>query len=181
MRLNRTLPVLLAGLVGSVALGACSDDNNSPSHPVVDLVSCPPTFAGGDGLTRAIYVDSFPGTSLKSVTGYFDVTGSGTRTVALTARDATYDGSVIGTDTVSFSAADGDSSVAVVFDLGNNPVTLGSTVTFTYASIADTGGAVFQQTTTSNNACPVIETEASTPPLDVFRRNGMALLIRGAQ
>lgn len=179
MRLLAPASLALLALGGLVAAG-CSD-SNAPSHPVVDLISCPPSFAGGDNLSRALYVSSYPGTTLSSATSYFDVTGSGDRTVALTARLATFDGTVLGSDTVTFSAVDGDTAHAVTFNLGGATVTTGSTVTFEYTPIADTGGALFQVTSSSNVACPVVETGGVTPPLDTLRRNGMAFKIRGKE
>ena len=181
MQLNRLRQVVTVVFAGAIVIGACSSDSNSPNANVVDLVSCPPTVAGGDNLGRAFYLDSFPGSTLESVTSYFQAVGSGDRTVALTARNATFDGAVIGTDTVSFSAADGDSSIAVLFDLGGNAVTEGSIVTFAYGTIADTGGTLFMQTTTSNATCPIVQTNGSTPPLDTDRRNGLAVVIRGEE
>ncbi len=181
MRLHRS-PLAVSLLLGSaIVIGACSSDSNSPDDAVVDLISCPPTTAGGDQLSRAFYVDSFPGTTLQSVTAYLQATGTGERRVALTARNATYDGAIIGSDTVTFNAADGDSSIAVVFNLGGNAVTLGSTVAFSYGTVSDTGGVLYMQTATSNATCPIVQTNGSTPPLDSFRRDGLALLIRGEE
>ena len=179
MRDARTSLLRTLVLAGGIVSGAACADSTSPSHPVVDLIDCPPTTSGGDVLSRGLYVDSFPGSSLRTVTSYFSAVGTGDRTVALTARDGAFDGAVIGTDTVTFGAVDGDSSVAVTFDLGGKSVTTGSTVTFSYGSIADSAGTVFQQTTTSNAACPVTETNGTTPALDTDRRVGMALKIRG--
>ena len=164
----------------SIAIGACSD-SNGPGKPNVDLVSCPPSTTGGDNLTRAFYIDSFPGSSLKSVTSYFSAVGTGDRTVALTARDGAFDGVVIGSDTVIISAVDGDTNIAATFDLGGNAVTLGSTVTFAYDAIADTSGVLFMETTTTNASCPVVQTEGAAPPLDTVRRLGLPILIRGKE
>lgn len=179
--MRRLVPASFALLaLGGLVAAGCSD-SNAPSHPVVDLVSCPPSLAGGDNLTRALYVDSFPGSTLSSATSYFGVTGSGDRTVALTARLGAFDGAILGSDTVTFAGVDGDSARAVTFDLGNADVTTGSTVTFAYTPIADTGGTLFQVTSSSNVACSMIETGGVTPPLDTLRRNGMAFKIRGKQ
>jgi hypothetical protein len=180
MRLMHSRLTLAAGLAASVALGAC-DDSNSPSNSVVDLISCAPSTTGGDNLTRGFYVDSFPGSTLKSVTSYFTATGGGVRTIALTAHDGTFDGSVIGTDTIDITAADADTNVAATFDLGNNSVTTGSTVAFGYSVIADTGGVLFMETATTNISCPVTQTEATTTPLDTDRRSGLPMIIRGRQ
>ncbi len=179
--MRRLVPASFALLaLGGLVAAGCSD-SNSPSHPVVDLISCPPSLAGGDNLTRALYVDSFPGSTLSSATSYFGVTGSGDRTVALTARLGAFDGAILGSDTVTFSGVDGDSARAVTFDLGNADVTTGSTVTFAFTPIADTGGSLIEVTSTSNALCTITQTDGTVAPLDTDRRNGMAFKIRGKQ
>lgn len=179
MRRFELSSLALLTLGGLIAAG-CSD-SNSPSHSVVKLIDCPPSLAGGDNLTRGMYVDSFPGTTLSSATAYFGVSGSGDRTVALTAQLGAFDGPVLGSDTVTFAGVDGDSARAVTFDLGDADVTMGDTVTFAFASIADTGGVLSLVTSTSNALCGVTETEGTSPPLDTDRRNGMAFRVSGRE
>jgi hypothetical protein len=169
----------LLTLGGLVAAG-CSD-SNSPSHPVVDLVSCPPSLAGGDNLTRGLYIDSFPGSTLHSATGYFGVVGSGDRTIALTARADSFNGTLLGSDTVTVAGVDGDSALAVSFDLGGSSVTTGSIVTFAYSTISDTGGSLSEVTSSSNALCPLVQTDSTSPPLDTDRRAGLAFKIRGKE
>lgn len=159
-----------------VAVLACGDNGTAPI-PVVELVNCPPSGTGGDLPDRGFYVSSFPGTSLKTVELVFDpLAASGTDTLSLIVRASTYDGTLIGGDTVIVAfAAD---TQRVTFDLGTpRLVANGSTVTFALGSVG--GVTAYFGVSTSNASCPVTQTEGTTPPLDTFRRNGIAVRMTG--
>ncbi len=82
--------------------------------------------------------------------------------------------------TVTLTAND-LANVATTFTFPSPAVTQGSTVTFAVAQTAGpTGAEVFYAVPpTGNPACPVVQTNGTTPPLDTFRRQGVNVKIEG--
>ena len=144
------------------------------------LVDCPGT-PGGDQLDRGFYVPQFPGTRMDNVTLHFSANTAGTYTFSLTARTGTYDGAVLGTATATATlTADILANVATTFRFSPTAVTEGSTVTFAIAELSGpAGGVVFYSVPVNDPACPVVQTNGTTPPLDSNRRQGVHVKIEG--
>jgi hypothetical protein len=137
------------------------------------VVSCPANGGGGDLIQRGFYVTGYGAGTLGAVTLQYVAQTAGTYTVALTANDGAYNGAVIGTAMVSAAVAtSGDTPITFNFGAA---VTPGSTIAFSQALLSGPGSLFFD---TGVGPCPgVTETDGTTPPLDVFRRNSVALLI----
>lgn len=152
----------------------------SPSQTLIDL---PLDGTGGDGLGRGFYVEAYPGSTLDTVTVYIGTDQAGDYTISLTAREATYDGATIGSTQQTATISDGSGNVveqnAFVFDFGNAPVTEGEIVTFELGLVSGAGGSVFYGTGTGMSDTGVTQTNGTTPPLDSFRRDGIAVTITG--
>jgi len=144
------------------------------------LVDCPGT-PGGDQLDRGFYVPQFPGTRMDNVTLHFSANTAGTYTFSLTARTGTYDGAVLGTATATATlTADILANVATTFRFSPTAVTEGSTVTFAIGELSGpAGGVVFYSVPVNDPACPVVQTNGTTPPLDSNRRQGVHVKIEG--
>jgi hypothetical protein len=140
------------------------------------IVSCPFGSSGGDDITRAFYVTSYPGSNLATVRLEYDANPAGMYTISLTARLGAFNGPIIGsTQTVTVNLPSTSSEASVTFDFGGAPVTPGSTVTFTQAKVAGPGTAYFNK---GIGPCShVVETEGTSPPLDTTRGNSVGLEI----
>jgi PEP-CTERM motif len=138
-------------------------------------------FAGGDNadfLDRGFYVTTYPGTNLGTVTLAYYGTVAGSYTTSLTANLGAYDGPLIGTQTEVETLNDlTGSEVLVTYDFGGIAIAPGSLVTFTQAVIAGPGDAYYDVGTVFPGPDGLTETEGTTPPLDVFRRDGVGVII----
>ena len=145
------------------------------------LVSCPAAYSPGDTFgENGFYIPSFPGTSLTSVELQLMFPAAGTYALSLTARTGTYDGTVLGTATASVTAG-ADLLLPVVFTFASPAVTSGTTVAFTHAKSSGPAGTIYFGVVTELDSCPVVETVSFTPPLSVFNRTGVAVVIRGGK
>lgn len=160
--------IALVALV-ALASGVCRAD----VAPVIDCPWYSPTVVD-TFQARAFYAPSYPGTSLRTVTLYLRPGTAGTYPLTLKARTGTFDGTLLGTATTSFTFADNASPVPVVFDFGNVSVPLGSIVTFAGGGT----GSIYMQVV-SSPACPMFETDSFLPPLGAYRRQGVAARITG--
>lgn len=185
----------------AVTLFACSDSQTPLTSPQQDagtvapqstmstlLISCPSQGAGGDQLYRGFYIPSYPGYTLSQVNLYLSARAAGNYTILLTARDGAFDGTVIGTASVSLdlTAVDTDFHMASFMFAGDPAVTMGNTVVFTADKTAGPDAEVFFEVSACGlgdmscvTACPVIETETQVPPLGSFRRNGITIDVYG--
>jgi hypothetical protein len=151
-----------------------------PVHAAI--VSCAANGSGGDLVDRGFYVQNYPIGSLGAVTMQYIGGSVGSYTVTLTATAGAYGGPPIGAITTSFSVTNTGGDTPVTFDFGNAPVVPGSTIAFKQTLVSGPG-ALFMDIGNGalgvmDNTCPgVFETEGTTPPLDVFRRNSVALAI----
>lgn len=150
--------------------------------------------AGGDEISRGFYLPSYPGSTLRQVRLYFSADTGGSYTLSLTARGGTYDGTILGTSTATVTLpSDRSTFTAADFIFPNIVVTAGSTVTFAIGVVSAPSGAVPGQPFYNTGPCSaflgnmscsvspaVIETEGTTPPLDIFRRGSVAVRILGA-
>jgi len=168
------LPTLTL-LVSIVALTA--------NLPAQELISCPPDRgAGGDIIDRGFYVPDFPADSLGVVVLSVACNTPGEQTFMLVARELAYDGPILGVATASLTSSGGTyDEQSLRFDFHGTPVAEGSTVTFTLDPLLIQAGTTCYINVGSNSGelCEgrVIETEFTVPPLDVFRRNGLAITI----
>jgi hypothetical protein len=148
------------------------------------LSALPDAASSGDFIDRGFYLQSYPGTSLSSVTLWMKAATAGTYTIAMTARQNTYNGTVIGTSTATFALPGNlSSNTPVTFSFPSPAVPLGTLVTFAMSQVSPPGLTVYYNvcvtaTCSANN--PIIQTNGTTPPLDTFRRNGIAFRITGA-
>ena len=145
----------------------------SPAHAAT-TVSCPfDPAAGGDLVTRGFYVTGYAGSTLDTVTLRYTATVAESKTISLTARTAAYDGPIVGV--ASATGVISGTESALVFNFGNVPVAPGSTITFTQVLTAGSAPVFFN---VGVGPCAgVTETEGTTPPLDVFRRNSVGVVI----
>jgi len=118
---------------------------------------------------------------MDNVTLHFSANTAGTYTFSLTARTGTYDGAVLGTATATATlTADILANVATTFRFSPTAVTEGSTVTFAIGELSGpAGGVVFYSVPVNDPACPVVQTNGTTPPLDSNRRQGVHVKIEG--
>ncbi len=146
------------------------------------VINCPwyPPNGGDEFALRGFYSVGYAGTSLKQVVLPLSFPGPGTYQVSLTASSGTFDGTVLGTATTTFTAASTDFQ-SVIFDFGTVPVTQGTAVAFQGAVVsrpAGVAGAVRMQTAT-DPLCRLTETTGFDAPLSSFKREGIAALIYG--
>jgi len=151
----------------------------TPLHAAV-VVSCPASGSGGDLTSRGFYVTGYGAGTLGMVTLQYGTSTPGTYTVSLTAHSGAYNGPLIGTATASALVAS-ISDTPMTFNFGA-AVTPGATIAFTQALVSGPGSLFFDTGNGAlgvmDNTCPgVTETNGTTPPLDSFRRNSVALLI----
>ena len=112
---------------------------------------------------------------------------AGTYSVAMTARQNAYDGPVIGTSTATVTLpANLNSDTPVTFLFPSPAVPQNALVTFAMTQVNPPPSGQFPDvyynvcnTAPCSTNNPIIETEGTTPPLDTFRRNGVAVRITG--
>jgi hypothetical protein len=146
------------------------------------VINCPwnPPNVGDDFASHGFYTLGFAATSLKQVVLPLSFPGAGTYQLSLTASKGSYDGTVLGTATVTL-AAPGTGFQSVTFDFGTIPVTEGTTLAFSGAVVSRPSGvmgSVVMQTAT-DPLCRLTETTGIDAPLSSFRRGGIAALIYG--
>jgi hypothetical protein len=145
-------------------------------------LQCAPT-PGGDEISRGFYVPAWPETQLETIELYFSARTAGSYTIRLTARQHTFDGPVFATatTTVELSEVDTDNR-AGVFTFPRPRVTGGSIMTFSLELVEGPDPVVFYAAS-SDEACPVVETEDTTPPLSTprFGGRGMGIKVVGLQ
>src|SRR5262245_60994481 len=136
---------------------------------------------GGDLYDRGFYIPSFPGNSLDSARLVFSSFDAGDYTVTLTVRQTSYNGTLLGSSTVSFSLAGAyPQDRATTFAFPSVRITEGSRVCFIISLRASPAGALYYSVADLAGGCTsVVETESTTPPLSTFRRNGVNLIING--
>ena len=145
------------------------------------IINCPwyPPNNGDDFSLRGFYTQGFPGTSLKQVILPISFPAAGAYQLSLTATSATFDGTLLGTATVSMNAASTDYQ-NVTFNFGTIPVTEGTPIAFKGAVVSQPAGSgkILMQVITEPN-CRLTETQGFDPPLSSFRRGGIAAIING--
>lgn len=146
------------------------------------VIDCPwyPPNNGDDFAARGFYTQGFPGTSLKQVVLPLSFPAAGTYQLSLTASSVTFDGTVLGTASVTITAAS-TAFQNVTFDFGTIPTTEGTPVAFAGAvpvKPPGVAGKVMMQVVT-DPLCRLTETSGTDAPLSSFRRGGIAAVING--
>lgn len=141
------------------------------------IFSCPFTGFGGDFLDRGFYVQNYPGDNLGTVQLRYSSGASGTYVVSMTARLGTYDGPIIGNTEVATFYLTGSLSdqTAVTYDFEGIPVPFGSTVTFSQSFVS--GPNTLHYDVGTGPCLGIVETEGTSSPLDVFRRDSVGVII----
>lgn len=124
---------------------------------------------GGDLYSRGVYINAYPGETLRKVSFRYETVTSGARTLRLTARHGGYNGSVIGvpqTKTINFLGGSSNGQT-IEWDFGGAFVEKGGVVAFTHEVTAGDSG-VYRATATSNCA-GVVATEGTSAALDTAR------------
>jgi len=157
----------------------------NPAAPVL-LINYPMEAVTntGDFLSRGFYIKEFPGTSLSRVDLWFSSNTAGDYTVELTARENTYDGTIIETSQANISLTDDNSSHQLAtFNFSSNPVQINSIVTFTISKISGPGTCYYsiqgEYGGIAEGDILVIQTNGTAPPLDSHRRYGIAVRVYG--
>lgn len=162
-------------------------DNLSIDDESFALVSFPPTTASGDFIDRGFYVSSYDGTTLSSVTVWLSTPTAGTYTISMTARAGSYDGTLIGTSTATVTLPAGPAApTPVKFSFPSPAIAPGTLVTFAMSQTSPAGLDLYYDVGPCGlndpncvTANPTKETEGTTPPLSVFRRNGVSVIMTG--
>ena len=158
------------GIVAALLLG-------SSASQAATLIDCVFDGDGGNYIYRGFYVESYPGTSLKTVTLGHEATTTGERTITLTARANAYNGPFLGVASVTRTIT--PTTTKSVFDFGNIPITAGTRVTFTQTVIAGTPDDVYYDV--GAEPCDVTMTEDTAAPLSDFLRASAGVHITGNQ
>lgn len=168
MNKNKFIAAFMVALIFSLLSNAASAQLSVP------LYQCPFSGSPGDQTFRGFYVENYPSSSLGGVVLAF-MGVAGPRSITLHARENTFDGALIGSVSQTVDLV-GNSTVEAEFDFANAIVT-SSTITFSIE--VTSGGTTFYDVGTA--ACTdVTQTNSTTPPLDVFRRDRVGVQIYAA-
>jgi hypothetical protein len=145
-----------------------------------DLFSCSsPPGTNGDWSDRGFYIPSFPGASIDSVRLKVSGFTAGTYKLSLTVRSNAYDGPILGTSTVSISlSGSGSEQKPATFLYPSVRIAKNSRVCFALAVVSGPYTLVYYAI--GGGCAGVIETEDTTPPLSSWRRDGVDILVTGA-
>ena len=179
------------GVPGTVLFDDASDETIQLTGSVTftetgvqqtSLINCDIT-PGGDLVSRGFYVPTFQGTALTQVNLVFEGDVAGSYTLSLTAHRSTYDGPTVGTASTTVNLTTNQFTPAS-FVFGAPAVTVGDTLAFVIGIVSKPAGSSSPFYGVANTfegvpSCPITETEGTSPPLDIFRRQGVAAQIFG--
>ncbi len=146
-----------------------------------NLISYSTNPSGGDSITRAFYIEAYPGTSLKSVTLWFYTGTTQTYNITLKAVADTFDGAVLGVKTVAAGLNATLSPVVFEFD-PELSITENNVVAFIITKAESETvfmGTASDETTALGAACIVTQTNGTTAPLSTWRRDGISIIVNG--
>jgi hypothetical protein len=135
----------------------------------------------GDLYYRGFYIPKYPGTNLQSVQLEFSVNTIGTYVLGLTVHGGSYGSRLlIGTasEKVTFFGLK-DMTKTVTFDFPSPRIKKGTTVCFTITSAGPSSQVYYSVPAFVGGNTNIIQTEATTSPLDTFRRYGVKVKIIG--
>lgn len=146
----------------------------------VTVVSLP--FSGvGDVIDRGFYVESYPANNVDTVELRYGSSTPGDYSIALTIREDTYDGALVGTRNLNLSLL-ADVPQFGVFDFEAALTPVGGRLTLIQELLSgpdtvyyDVGPGLLGDD--SGPPTGVVETKGTTPPLSSFRRNGVGVVI----
>jgi len=151
------LALLAAAPAGAVLLASCAF---SPGSSVE-----------GDGIDRGFYLSNYPGQSLHSIRLRHYASVAGSYRITVTARAGNYGGAIIGEPYTAFVTlgSNSNSGTNVLYELGDMPVTPGSTIAFSMTAAGP--GSVYFDTALASSCSNVTETDGTSVPLSFFRRS----------
>ena len=149
-----------------------------PSVQAAVLIDCEPTVANGDLISRAFYIQSYPGNTLSRTDLWLMPNAPGTYTFSLIACVNAFDGTQIGSANTTVTLNDTQNYTLVSFNFPPSSVVPGSLITFKISKLSGPDAAITFNVNTVGG-CPVVETEDATPPLSTFRKDGIAIKIYG--
>jgi len=157
----------------------------NPAAPVL-LINYPmdPLETGGDNIDRGFYIKSFPGTSLSQVDLWIGAHAAGDYTFEITAREGTYDGLIIEKAQANISlTGDVFNKQLTTFNFSSNTITKNSKVTFSLSKVSGPSSCSYatqgEYGSIAEDDILVIQTTGTTPPLDSWRRYGIAIKVYG--
>ncbi|MEO8487207.1 MAG: hypothetical protein ABI585_12815 [Betaproteobacteria bacterium] len=166
--MNSIREIACLALVATCLLGASRAD-------AAFIVDCTFGAGGGDILDRGFYVSNYPGTSIDKVAIAHHSSVSGERTISLTLRLDSYNGTFLSVASVTRTI--GTIASLSVFDFGHIPVASGSRITFSQAVIAGNSSVTYNVGVAPCTG--ITQTEDTAPPLSSVRRTTVGLLIEG--
>ena len=175
---------LLVGCM-PVTPGEGEGEGEGECEPIL-LINYPmdPEDTGGDKLHRGFYIKAFPGTSLSQVDLWIGAKEAGDYIFEITAREGTYDGPIIEKSLANiYLTENSEDKLLTTFNFSSRPVQVNSIVTFAINKIGGPGICYFaiqgEYGDIPQEDILLIETEGTTPPLDIFNRNGIAIRVYG--
>ena len=173
-------------LILAVTVSGCGGGGGNSAYGGIEattLIDYPVAAGatGGDLSSRAFYITSYPGTTLSKVTLYLcGEYSTEDYTIRLEAHDSTFDGTLIGTATASFSGVTSPQVKATTFDFGNAAVTTTHVVAFKISVVSGNGNVFFGTDGDTGGGTSIVhETENSDPPLSTDRRNVIGIKVTG--
>ena len=166
--MSRIRDLVCLALVATALLGASRAD-------AAFTVDCTFGPGGGDNLSRGFYVSNYPGTSIDKVAIAHHASDSSERTISLTLRLTTYNGTFLGVASVTRTI--GPVASLSVFDFGHIAVPAGSRITFSQSLVAGDSGVTYDVGVAPCTG--ITQTEGTTAPLDTVRRTTVGVLIEG--
>jgi hypothetical protein len=153
--------------------------------PSSALVACPPS-GGGDYIWRGFYVPGLPGVHVDSVELAFSATSPATQDITLVMRDSVFNGTVLGSATATVSVPGGVTAMtSAMFRFDTTLPNIPQWLAFSVSALDmdwyfDTGPCgLGDEGCVPGGACTVVETDDTTPPLSVFRRNSVFIRLFG--
>jgi len=139
-----------------------------------------PLDTGGDNIDRGFYIKNFPGTSLSQVDLWIGAHAAGDYIFEITAREGTYDGPTIEQSQANISlTGDVFNKQLTTFNFSSNTITKNSKVTFSLSQVSGPGSCSYatqgEYGGIAEGDILVIQTTGTTPPLDSWRRYGIAV------
>ena len=188
--MKKLLLILMVVAMASFLLVGClpgtiPDGGEGECEPFL-LINYPmdPEDTGGDKLHRGFYIKTFPGTSLSQVDLWIGAKEAGDYIFEITAREGTYDGPIIEKSLANiYLPENSEDKLLTTFNFSSRPVQVNSIVTFAINKIGGSGICYFaiqgEYGDIPQEDILLIETEGTTPPLDIFNRNGIAIRVYG--
>ena len=153
------------------------------------LFTCQGGATAADFIYRGFHIPQYWGDDLIAVDLYTSAIVEGNYQLSLTAQLGGYDGTVIAADQSTVHLSGGVNSFALTRFVFPTPaaVATGSTIAFKIEQLGGPDANVYYQVsdcplgTGCETSCPVVETEGTNPPLDIFRRQGIGTTVYGTQ